>query len=220
MCDIAHIAGLVAGGVHPSPFPHAHVVTTTTHKTLRGPRGGLILTNDEETATKIDRAVFPGSQGGPLMHIIAGKAVCFGEALAPSFKTYAKNIIENAQALSKALISRGYRLVSGGTDNHLMLVDLREKVPENTGKEVAIWLENSGIITNHNGIPKDPRPPMQTSGLRLGTPAVTTRGMGPKEMDKVVECIDQVIVSKGDTSVRNQVKKEISEFCLDFPLSH
>jgi len=147
MCDIAHIAGLVAGGVHPSPFPHAHVVTTTTHKTLRGPRGGLILTNDEEISTKIDRAVFPGTQGGPLMHVIAGKAVCFGEALDPSFKTYAKNIVENAHALSEALVSRGYRLVSGGTDNHLMLVDLREKIPENTGKEVAIWLENAGKWT-------------------------------------------------------------------------
>ena len=220
MCDIAHIAGLVAGGVHPSPFPHAHVVTTTTHKTLRGPRGGLILTNDEEISTKIDRAVFPGTQGGPLMHVIAGKAVCFGEALDPSFKTYAKNIVENAHALSEALVSRGYRLVSGGTDNHLMLVDLREKIPENTGKEVAIWLENAGMITNHNGIPKDPRPPMQTSGLRLGTPAVTTRGMGPDEMDKIANWMDQVIVSRGDSSVQEKISKEISVFCSNFPLPH
>ena len=220
MCDIAHIAGLVAGGVHPSPFPHAHVVTTTTHKTLRGPRGGLILTNDEELSTKIDRAVFPGTQGGPLMHVIAGKAVCFGEALDPSFKTYAKNIVENAHALSEALVSRGYRLVSGGTDNHLMLVDLREKVPENTGKEVAIWLENAGMITNHNGIPKDPRPPMQTSGLRLGTPAVTTRGMGPDEMDKIANWMDLVIVSRGDSSVQEKIRKEISVFCSNFPLPH
>ena len=220
MCDIAHIAGLVAGGVHPSPFPHAHVVTTTTHKTLRGPRGGLILTNDEEISTKIDRAVFPGTQGGPLMHVIAGKAVCFGEALDPSFKTYAKNIVENAHALSEALVSRGYRLVSGGTDNHLMLVDLREKIPENTGKEVAVWLEGSGIITNHNGIPKDPRPPMQTSGLRLGTPAVTTRGMGPDEMDKIANWMDQVIVSRGDSSVQEKISKEISVFCSNFPLPH
>ena len=220
MCDIAHIAGLVAGGVHPSPFPHAHVVTTTTHKTLRGPRGGLILTNDEEISIKIDRAVFPGSQGGPLMHVIAGKAVCFGEALDPSFKTYAKNIVENAHVLSEALVSRGYRLVSGGTDNHLMLVDLREKVPENTGKEVAIWLENAGMITNHNGIPKDPRPPMQTSGLRLGTPAVTTRGMGPDEMDKIANWMDQVIVSRGDSSVQEKISKEISVFCSNFPLPH
>ena len=220
MCDIAHIAGLVAGGVHPSPFPHPHVVTTTTHKTLRGPRGGLILTNDEEISTKIDRAVFPGSQGGPLMHVIAGKAVCFGEALESSFKDYARQIIQNAQALSEALSSRGYRLVSGGTDNHLMLVDLRDKIPENTGKEVAVWLENAGMITNHNGIPKDPRPPMQTSGLRLGTPAVTTRGMGIKEMDKIADWMDRVILSKGASSVQDEVRKEVAIFCSKFPLPH
>ena len=220
MCDIAHIAGLVAGGVHPSPFPHAHVVTTTTHKTLRGPRGGLILTDDEEISVKIDRAVFPGSQGGPLMHVIAGKAVCFGEALDSSFKDYAQQIVENAQSLSKALETRGYRLVSGGTDNHLMLVDLREKIPENTGKEVAVWLEGSGIITNHNGIPKDPRPPMQTSGLRLGTPAVTTRGMGTKEMDKIGDWMDRVILSKGASSVQDEVRKEVAIFCSKFPLPH
>jgi len=220
MCDIAHIAGLVAGGVHPSPFPHAHVVTTTTHKTLRGPRGGLILTNDEGISTKIDRAVFPGSQGGPLMHVIAGKAVCFGEALESSFKDYARQIIQNAQALSEALSSRGYRLVSGGTDNHLMLVDLRKKVPENTGKEVAVWLESAGMITNHNGIPKDPRPPMQTSGLRLGTPAVTTRGMGTKEMDKIADWMDRVILSKGASSVQDEVRKEVAIFCTKFPLPH
>jgi len=220
MCDIAHIAGLVAGGVHPSPFPHAHVVTTTTHKTLRGPRGGLILSNDEEISTKIDRAVFPGSQGGPLMHVIAGKAVCFGEALDPSFKTYAKNIVQNAQALSEALSSKGYRLVSGGTDNHLMLVDLRDKIPENTGKEVAVWLESAGMITNHNGIPKDPRPPMQTSGLRIGTPAVTTRGMGTKEMDKIADWMDRIILSRGASSVQDEVKKEVAIFCSKFPLPH
>jgi glycine hydroxymethyltransferase len=220
MCDIAHIAGLVAGGVHPSPFPHAHVVTTTTHKTLRGPRGGMILTNDEEISVKIDRAVFPGSQGGPLMHVIAGKAVCFGEALDPSFKDYAEQIVANAQALSEALASRGYRLVSGGTDNHLLLVDLRDKVPENTGKEVAVWLESAGMITNHNGIPKDPRPPMQTSGLRLGTAAVTTRGMGSKEMGNIVDWMDQIIVSKGDSSVQDRISKEVSDFCSNFPLPH
>ena len=220
MCDIAHIAGLVAGGNHPSPFPHAHIVTTTTHKTLRGPRGGLILSNDEDISTKIDRAVFPGSQGGPLMHVIAGKAVCFGEALKPEFKEYTKNIVNNAKALAAALKSKGYRLVSGGTDNHLMLVDLREVVPENTGKEVALWLEKAGMITNHNGIPKDPRPPMQTSGIRLGTPAVTTRNMGSEEMEKIATWIDRVIVSRGDTSVQEEVKKEISSFCSDFPLPH
>ena len=220
MCDIAHIAGLVAGGVHPSPFPHAHIVTTTTHKTLRGPRGGMILSNDEEIATKIDRAVFPGSQGGPLMHVVAGKAVCFGEALEPSFKDYSRKVVENAQALALALKSKGYRLVSGGTDNHLMLVDLRDVVPDNTGKEVAFWLEKAGMITNHNGIPKDPRPPMQTSGIRLGTPAVTTRNMGASEMEKIAEWIDRVIVSKGDSSVQETVKNEISNFCSDFPLPH
>ena len=220
MCDIAHIAGLVAGGNHPSPFPHAHIVTTTTHKTLRGPRGGLILSNDEDISTKIDRAVFPGSQGGPLMHVIAGKAVCFGEALKPEFKEYTKNIVNNAKALAAALKSKGYRLVSGGTDNHLMLVDLREVVPENTGKEVALWLEKAGMITNHNGIPKDPRPPMQTSGIRLGTPAVTTRKMGSEDMEKIATWIDRVIVSRGDTSVQEEVKKEISSFCSDFPLPH
>ena len=220
MCDIAHIAGLVAGGHHPSPFPHAHVVTTTTHKTLRGPRGGLILSNEEEISVKIDRAVFPGSQGGPLMHVIAGKAVCFGEALKPEFKEYTKNIVGNAKALAAALKSKGYRLVSGGTDNHLMLVDLREIVPENTGKEVALWLEKAGMITNHNGIPKDPRPPMQTSGIRLGTPAVTTRKMNSEDMEKIATWIDRVIVSKGDSSVQEEVKKEISSFCSDFPLPH
>ena len=220
MCDIAHIAGLVAGGVHPSPFPHAHIVTTTTHKTLRGPRGGLILTNDEEISTKIDRAVFPGSQGGPLMHIISGKAVCFGEALQPEFKDYSKKVIENAQALGKGLSSRGFRLVSGGTDNHLILVDLRDKLPDNTGKEVAVWMESAGMIANHNGIPKDPRPPMQTSGIRLGTPAVTTRGMGSNEMDQIAEWIDKVITSKGEASTQVEIKKEIEKFCLDFPLPH
>ena len=220
MCDIAHIAGLVAGGNHPSPFPYAHIVTTTTHKTLRGPRGGLILSNDEDISIKIDRAVFPGSQGGPLMHIISGKAVCFGEALEPDFKDYSKKVVENAQALANGLISRGFRLVSGGTDNHLMLVDLREKLPDNTGKEVAIWMERAGMIANHNGIPKDPRPPMQTSGIRLGTPAVTTRGMGPKEMDQIADWIDRVITSKGDSSVQESVRKEISSFCSNFPLPH
>ena len=220
MCDIAHIAGLVAAGVHPSPFPHAHVVTSTTHKTLRGPRGGLILTNEEEIAAKINRAVFPGSQGGPLMHVIAGKAVCFGEALKSSFKDYAEQIVVNAQALSNSLIERGYRLVSGGTDNHLILVDLRQKIADVTGKEVALWLEESGIIANHNGIPKDPRPPMQTSGIRLGTPAVTTRGMKVKEMEKIANWIDEVILSVGDTSITSKIRSEISQFCLNFPLPH
>ena len=175
--DIAHIAGLVAGGAHPSPFPHAHVVSTTTHKTLRGPRGGLILTNDEDLSKAINRSVFPGSQGGPLMHIIAAKAVGFGENLKPAFRDYARQIVKNARALAEALQSRGYRLTSGGTDNHLMLVDLRAKSGQLTGAEAEKALEAAGIIANKNGIPNDPRPPKVTSGLRLGTPAITTRGL-------------------------------------------
>ena len=220
MADIAHIAGLVAGGVHPSPFPHAHVVTTTTHKTLRGPRGGLILSDDEKIATKIDRAVFPGSQGGPLMHVIAGKAVCFGEALRPEFGDYAAQVVTNAQELAAALIGHGFRLVSDGTDNHLMLVDLRERVPDNTGKEVAGWLEQAGMIANHNGIPKDPRPPMQTSGIRLGTPAVTTRGMREPQMARIAAWIDRAVTSGGDEAVLANIREEVREFCTSFPLPH
>ena len=220
MADIAHIAGLVAGGVHPSPFPHAHVVTTTTHKTLRGPRGGMILSDDEEIATKIDRAVFPGSQGGPLMHVIAGKAVCFGEALRPEFGDYAAQIVANAKALAAALVEKKFRLVSGGTDNHLMLVDLRERVPENTGKQVAGWLEQAGMIANHNGIPQDPRPPMQTSGIRLGTPAVTTRGMREPEMAQIAAWIDHAVTSGGDEAVLANIREEVREFCAGFPLPH
>ncbi len=220
MADIAHIAGLVAGGVHPSPFPHAHVVTTTTHKTLRGPRGGLILSDDEKIATKIDRAVFPGSQGGPLMHVIAGKAVCFGEALRPEFGDYAAQVVTNAQELAAALTGHGFRLVSDGTDNHLMLVDLRERVPDNTGKEVAGWLEQAGMIANHNGIPKDPRPPMQTSGIRLGTPAVTTRGMREPQMARIAAWIDRAVTSGGDEAVLANIREEVREFCTSFPLPH
>ncbi len=220
MADIAHIAGLVVGGVHPSPFPHAHVVTTTTHKTLRGPRGGLILSDDEEIATKINRAVFPGSQGGPLMHVIAGKAVCFGEALRPEFGDYAAQVVANAKALAAALAKHGFRLVSGGTDNHLMLVDLRERVPDNTGKEVAGWLGRAGMIANHNGIPKDPKPPMQTSGIRLGTPAVTTRGMLEPEMAQIAEWIDRVVTTGDDKAVLAVIREEVREFCAGFPLPH
>ena len=177
MADIAHIAGLVASGVHPSPFPHAHVVTTTTHKTLRGPRGGLALSDDEEIAKKIDRKVFPGSQGGPLMHAITAKAVAFGEALKPDFTTYCEQVVANARALAEALVGLGYRLCSGGTDNHLMLVDLQPRDAELTGADAEAWLGLAGIVVNKNGIPNDPRPPMVTSGLRLGTPALTTRGL-------------------------------------------
>ncbi|MDZ4754266.1 MAG: serine hydroxymethyltransferase [Phycisphaerae bacterium] len=220
MADIAHIAGLVAAGAHPSPFPHAHVVTTTTHKTLRGPRGGLVLTNDSEIAKKVDRKVFPGSQGGPLMHIIAAKAVAFGEALRPEFKIHARQVVTNAKALADALVSKGYRLCSGGTDNHLMLVDLRGRDANFTGADGEKWLEAAGIICNKNGIPNDPRPPMVTSGLRLGTPAVTTRGLQEREMVQVAAWLDQVLVSKGDAVVATTVREQIREFCGRFPLQH
>ena len=220
MADIAHIAGLVATGVHPSSFPHAHVVTTTTHKTLRGPRGGLILTNDQDIATKIDRKVFPGSQGGPLMHVIAGKAIAFGEALKPEFTTYSKQVVANARALAAAMQSHGYRLCTGGTDNHLMLVDLRPRDASLTGADAEKWLEDAGIIVNKNGIPNDPRPPLQTSGLRLGTPALTTRGLREAEMKQVAAWLDRVMISKGDATVSGAVREEIRAFCSKFPLPH
>lgn len=183
MVDMAHIAGLVAAGCHPTPVGYADVVTTTTHKTLRGPRGGLILTNDEELAKKINKAIFPGIQGGPLMHVIAGKAVCFGEALKPEFKLYQQQVVKNAQALAKGLVERGFNLVSGGTDNHLMLVDLRPF--DITGKELEHRLDEVYITVNKNAIPNDPQKPFVTSGLRIGTPAVTTRGLKEEEMEKI-----------------------------------
>ena len=220
MADVAHIAGLCATGTHPSPFPHAHVVTTTTHKTLRGPRGGLILTDDAEIAKKIDRKVFPGSQGGPLMHVIAAKAVAFGEALRPEFTTYCRQVVANARALAASLASRGYRLCTGGTDNHLMLVDLRARAADLTGADAEKWLETAGIIVNKNGIPNDPRPPMVTSGLRLGTPALTTRGLKEREMEQVAEWLDRVMISKGEAAVGAAVRREIREFCGAFPLPH
>ena len=220
MADIAHIAGLVAAGVHPSPFPHAHVVTTTTHKTLRGPRGGLILTNDEELAKKIDRKIFPGTQGGPLMHVIAAKAIAFGEALKPEFKTYCEQVVKNAQALAAALTTRGYRLCTGGTDNHLMLVDLRARAADLTGADAEKWLEAAGIIVNKNGIPNDPRSPVVTSGLRLGTPALTTRGLGEAEMELVAQWIDRVLGSSGDATVIATVRAEVRAFSARFPLFH
>ena len=219
MADVAHIAGLCATGVHPSPFPHAHVVTTTTHKTLRGPRGGLIMTNDADLATKLDRKVFPGSQGGPLMHIIAAKAVAFGEALKPEFTGYCRQVVSNAQALAKALTERGYRLCTGGTDNHLMLVDLRQRSADLTGADAEKWLETAGIICNKNGIPFDPRPPMVTSGLRLGTPALTTRGLKEREMVQVADWLDRVMGAKGDAAECARVRAEIREFCVRFPLA-
>ena len=187
MVDMAHIAGLVAAGLHPSPIPYAHVVTTTTHKTLRGPRGGMILSNDPELGKKLNSAIFPGTQGGPLMHVIAGKAVAFKEALTPEFKAYQQQILDNAQALCAGLIKRGFKIVSGGTDNHLMLVDLVETGL--TGKEAEKMLDEVHITCNKNTIPNDPRSPFVTSGLRLGTPAATTRGLNTEDMDQVAEAI-------------------------------
>ncbi|MGB8527062.1 MAG: serine hydroxymethyltransferase [Rhodoplanes sp.] len=218
--DMAHFAGLVAGGVHPSPFPHAHVVTTTTHKTLRGPRGGVILSDDEAIAKKLNSAVFPGIQGGPLMHVIAAKAVAFGEALRPSFKLYAKNVVENSKALAATLKARGLDIVSGGTDTHLMLVDLRPK--RLTGKVAEAALGRAHITCNKNGIPFDPEKPTVTSGVRLGTPAGTTRGFGVAEFQQVGEMISEVLdvlAQKGveedaliEASVREKVKRLIDRF--------
>jgi glycine hydroxymethyltransferase len=194
--DIAHIAGLVAAGVHPSPFPHADFVTTTTHKTLRGPRGGLIMCK-AQYAKALDSALFPGGQGGPLMHVIAGKAVCFGEALKPEFKTYSAQIVKNSRALAAAFISRGYKIVSGGTDNHLFLIDLRANLPELTAKKAQETLDLANITCNKNTVPFETRSPFQASGIRLGTPAVTTRGMVEKDMDEIAACIDTVLKAIG-----------------------
>lgn len=218
MADVAHIAGLIAGGAHPSPFPHAHVVTTTTHKTLRGPRGGLILTNDEEIAKKIDRALFPGLQGGPLMHIVGAKAIAFGEALRPEFRTYSKQIVGNAKALASALQERGFRITTGGTDNHLMLVDLRPFDADLTGADAEKILERGGIVTNKNGLPGDTRSPRVTSGLRLGAPAVTTRGFGPEEMRRVADLIARVLKHRTDDQAIAQVREEVRMLCAAFPL--
>jgi glycine hydroxymethyltransferase len=220
MVDIAHYAGLVAGGAYPNPFPHAHIVTTTTHKTLRGPRGGMILTNDKKLAKKIDSAVFPGLQGGPLMHVIAAKAVAFGEALRPEFKLYARQVVDNARALADSLQSAGFKIVSNGTDSHLMLVDL---TPKNvSGADAEIALERAGITTNKNGIPFDPLPPMQTSGLRVGTPAGTTRGFGPAEFRQVGQWIGEVLdgVSAGgdNSAVEAKVKAEVLALTKRFPI--
>jgi len=220
MADIAHIAGLVAAGAHPSPFPHCHVVTTTTHKTLRGPRGGLVLTNDEDIAKKIDKAVFPGTQGGPLMHAIAGKAVSFGEALKPEFKDYGAQIIKNAAALAKALMGHGYALTSNGTENHLMVIDLRKTAADLTGKAAALWLEQAGIIVNKNTVPKDERSPFQTSGIRLGTPALTTRGLKEADMPAVADLMHRAISSAGDEAQIAQVREEVQAICQRFPMPH
>jgi glycine hydroxymethyltransferase len=220
MADIAHIAGLCATGVHPSPFPHAHIVTTTTHKTLRGPRGGLIMTNDEELAKAINRSVFPGSQGGPLMHIIAAKAVAFGEALRPEFKTYSQQIVKNAKALAEGLKNKGFRLQSGGTDNHLMLVDLRARNEAYTGADAEKALEAAGIISNKNAIHNDPRPPKITSGIRLGTPALTTRGLKENDMLVVADFIDRALASKDDAPALTKIRDEVAAFAAKFPMPH
>ncbi len=221
MVDMAHFAGLVAGQAHPSPLPHAHVVTTTTHKTLRGPRGGMVLTNDEELGKKINSAVFPGLQGGPLMHVIAAKAVAFGEALAPSFRDYARAVIDNARALAATLAQRGSAIVSGGTDTHLMLVDLRPK--KLTGKAAEANLERAGITCNKNGVPFDPEKPTLTSGVRLGTPAGTTRGFGVAEFQLVGTLIDDVLTAlarnpDGDAQVERAVREKVRDLCRRFPI--
>ena len=222
MVDMAHIAGLVAGGVHPSPLPHAHVVTSTTHKSLRGPRGGLILSNDEEIAKKMNSAVFPGLQGGPLMHIIAAKAVAFKEALQPEFKAYVRSVVENARALAETIKAGGYDIVTGGTDNHLLLVDLR---PKNlTGKASEIALGRANITCNKNGVPFDPRTPFVTSGVRLGTPAATSRGFGVAEFREVGQLIVEVLdgLAKngdaGDAQVEHRVKERAVTLCKRFPI--
>jgi glycine hydroxymethyltransferase len=222
MVDMAHFAGLVAGGVHPSPIPYAHVVTTTTHKTLRGPRGGIVLSDHEELAKKIDQAVFPGLQGGPLMHVIAAKAVALKEALRPSFKVYTKAVVENAKALGETLRSRGFDLVSGGTDTHLMLVDLRSKGL--TGRVAELALGRAKITCNKNGIPFDPQKPFVTSGIRLGTPAGTTRGFGVAEFRQVGELVADVLdalASKGtdaDAAAEAAAREKVARLIARFPI--
>ena len=222
LVDIAHFAGLVAGGAHPSPFPHAHVATTTTHKTLRGPRGGMVLSNDEEIAKKINSAVFPGLQGGPLMHVIAAKAVAFHEALQPEFKNYARAVVANAKALAAPILAGGYKLVTGGTDNHLMLVDLTPKGL--TGKAAEATLGRARITCNKNGIPFDPQKPFVTSGIRLGSPAATSRGFGEAEFARVgeliVETLDGLAANgeSGNAAIEAQVRESVAELTRRFPI--
>ncbi|PPC99135.1 MAG: serine hydroxymethyltransferase [Methylocystis sp.] len=222
MVDMAHFAGLVAAGLHPSPLPHAHVVTTTTHKTLRGPRGGMVLTNDEAIAKKINSAVFPGLQGGPLMHVIAGKAVAFGEALTPQFKTYQQQVKDNAQMLAQTLVDAGLAIVSGGTDNHLMLVDLRPK--KITGKAAEAALGRAHITCNKNGIPFDPEKPFVTSGIRLGSPAATSRGFGQNEFKQVGQMIVEVLDGlssqgeEGNAATETAVKEKVHTLTAKFPI--
>lgn len=212
--DMAHIAGLVAAGLHQSPVPYADVVTTTTHKTLRGPRGGVILTNDEELAKKFDKAIFPGTQGGPLEHVIAAKAVCFGEALKPEFKAYQQNVVTNARVLADVLRKQGFDLVAGGTDNHLMLIDLRKTGV--TGKELQRRLDEVYITANKNAIPNDPESPFVTSGMRIGTPAVTTRGFGAPEMLRIAEFIWQAATDFDNKA--NDIRRNVRDICANFPI--
>ncbi|HVH78400.1 MAG TPA: serine hydroxymethyltransferase, partial [Stellaceae bacterium] len=221
MVDMAHFAGLVAGGVHPSPLPHAHVVTTTTHKTLRGPRGGMILSNDEAIAKKIDSAMFPGLQGGPLMHVIAAKAVAFGEALQPSFPRYAQAVVDNAKVLAETLVDEGLAIVSGGTDTHLMLVDLRPL--DLTGRDAEKALERAGMTCNKDGIPFDPRPPTVTSGIRLGSPAATTRGFGVEEFRQIGRWIGEVLRglarhANDNQATETRVRQAVTALCARFPV--
>ena len=216
LVDMAHIAGLVAAGLHPSPVPYADIVTTTTHKTLRGPRGGLILTNNEEYAKKINKAIFPGIQGGPLMHVIAAKAVAFGEALKPEFREYAENIVKNAKAFAEGLKAEGFRLVSGGTDNHLILVDVRNK--NLTGKEAEKLLDNIGITCNKNTIPFDPASPFVTSGIRLGTPAATTRGFKEEDFKEVASIMGLVLNNPEDTDKHAEAANRVAALCAKYPL--
>jgi glycine hydroxymethyltransferase len=215
MVDMAHFAGLVAGKAHPDPVPYADVVTSTTHKTLRGPRGGLILCRGQH-AQQIDKAVFPGTQGGPLMHVIAAKAVCFKEALSPQFRAYAARIVENARALAAEFVRRGYHVVSGGTDNHLILLDVRTKGL--TGRKAEQALGEAHIVVNRNMIPFDPEKPMTTSGVRIGTPAMTTRGMGPQEMRTIAAWIDAVLSAPGDAATAERIRGQVRELCASFPI--
>ncbi|HUU59373.1 MAG TPA: serine hydroxymethyltransferase [Phycisphaerae bacterium] len=217
LCDIAHIAGLVVGGVHPDPVPHSAFVTTTNHKTLRGPRGGIILCR-KEWANAIDRAVFPGLQGGPLEHVIAAKAVALGEAMHPKFQDYARTIVVNAKTLAEGLLRRGWRLVSGGTDNHLMLVDLHSRMPDLHGQQAAGMLSAAGIVANANPIPFDPSSPAEWSGVRLGTPAVTSRGLASAHMEQIAEWVDQVWSTRGDEAVTAKVHAGVIEMCRQHPV--
>ncbi|MDE0317788.1 MAG: serine hydroxymethyltransferase [Candidatus Poribacteria bacterium] len=217
LADIAHIAGLIAGEVHPDPVPYSDVVTTTTHKTLRGPRGAMIMCK-EEHAAKIDRAVFPGLQGGPFLHTIAARAVAFKEASEPEFKTYQEQIVKNAKALASRLIDNGFRLVSGGTDNHLMLLDLTSKYEKLSGRQAADHLEDAGIIVNKNTIPFDKRKPKTTSGIRLGTPMVTTRGMKEDEMLHIADFITEALENRQKASIKQRIREKVQEFCAQFPI--